>query len=61
MTQTSDASRREIAKLYLPVIASAAKQSIFPLCRAMDCFHLRSSSYGGQVASLAMTVNVAGV
>jgi hypothetical protein len=22
----------------LPVIASAAKQSIYPLCRAMDCF-----------------------
>jgi hypothetical protein len=38
MTQTSGALRREIAKLYLPVIASAAKQSIFPLCRAMDCF-----------------------
>src|ERR1700682_2352297 len=25
------------------------------LCGPMDCFRLRSSSYGGQVASLAMT------
>ena len=30
MTQTSGASRREIAKTYLPVIASAAKQSMPP-------------------------------
>ena len=37
MTQTSDASRREIAMLYLPVIASAAKQSIFSV---MPCHGL---------------------
>jgi hypothetical protein len=37
--QTSGASRREIAKLYLGVIArsEATKQSI-SVCRAMDCF-----------------------
>jgi hypothetical protein len=40
------------AKMHKAVIASEAKQSIHPLCRAMDCFRLRSS-YGGQVASLA--------
>src|SRR6202165_6338100 len=34
--------------------ALATKQSIL-LCGPMDCFRLRSSSYGGQVASLAMT------
>jgi len=34
----------------LVVIASAAKQSIYPLCRAMDCF-----------ATLAMTRRVSGV
>jgi hypothetical protein len=47
MTQTSGASRREIANTYLAVIArsAATKQSIFPLCRSMDCF-----------ASLAMTI-----
>ena len=32
------------------------EQSIFPLCRAMDCFRLRQG-FGGQVATLAMTVD----
>ena len=37
-------------------MTGSAKQSIYPLCRAMDCFRLRSLSYGGQVATLAMTL-----
>ena len=40
----------------IPVIASEAKQSILSFGGEMDCFRLRSSSYGGQVAALAMTV-----
>jgi hypothetical protein len=44
-----------VISISLFVIASEAKQSIYPLCREMDCFRLRSLSYGGQVASLAMT------
>jgi hypothetical protein len=36
--QTSGASRREIAKSRLHVIASAAKQSILSLRGKMDCF-----------------------
>jgi len=41
----------------IPVIASEAKQSILPHKESMDCFRLRSLSYGGQVvvALLAMT------
>jgi hypothetical protein len=39
------------------VIASEAQQSIAPRKERMDCFRLRSLSYGGQVvaALLAMT------
>jgi hypothetical protein len=44
--QSSDASRRENAKVCLDVIASEAKQSILSLRCEMDCF-----------ASLAMTVS----
>jgi hypothetical protein len=36
--QTSGESGREIAKLYLNVIASEAKQSILSLRGTMDCF-----------------------
>src|ERR1700681_3805459 len=36
--------------------ALATKQSILSCCGAMDCFRLRSLSFGGQVATLAMTV-----
>jgi len=41
----SGAARREIVKLHLDVIASAAKQSMAATKRKMDCF-----------AALAMTV-----
>ena len=40
--QTSGASRREIAKSRLHVIASAAKQSILSLRGKMDCFVARA-------------------
>src|SRR6266702_2258975 len=35
------------------VIASGAKQSISPRKERMDCFRLRSLSYGGQVVARA--------
>src|SRR5260370_29095459 len=35
--------------------SEATKQSILPRKERMDCFRLRSLSYGGHVASLAMT------
>ena len=44
MMQTSGAKRREIAKLYPPVIASEAKQSMPRHKERVDCF-----------ATLAMT------
>jgi hypothetical protein len=46
------------AEARLRAKADATKQSILSIRRAMDCFRLRSSSYGGQVASLAMTVGL---
>jgi hypothetical protein len=49
--------RGEIVEARLDtVIASEAKQSISPRKERMDCFRLRSLSYGGHVASLAMTI-----
>jgi hypothetical protein len=36
--------------------AQATKQSTLHFRGEMDCFRLRSSSFGGQVATLAMTV-----
>ncbi len=36
--------------------SEATKQSISPRKERMDCFRLRSESFGGQVASLAMTI-----
>jgi hypothetical protein len=44
------------AEISSAVIASkATKQSILSFRGGMDCFRLRSLSYGGQVASHAMT------
>ena len=42
-----------------PMTGSATKQSSFCLSAPkLDCFRLRSSSYGGHVASLAMTAKM---
>src|SRR5260221_6149260 len=74
--QNSGAMRGEIARLCLQMIGCLKIESVaapprhceerkrrsnpFFLCGAVDCFRLRSSSYGGHVASLAMTGRVGG-
>src|SRR5258708_4854875 len=65
--QDSDALRRGIARFVLPSLRGAAcppklnerrrkrRSNPYFLCGGMDCFRLRSSSYGGHVAVLAKT------
>src|SRR4051795_7613656 len=51
----------EIDVSSIPVIARSVSDEAIHVARErkMDCFRLRSSSYGGQVASLAMTLGAA--
>src|SRR5260370_3497630 len=74
--QNSGAMRGEIARFCLQMIGCLKSESVaapprhceerkrrsnpFFVCGPMDCFRLRSSSYGGHVASLAMTGRVGG-
>ena len=48
--QTSGDERREIAKLYPPVIASAAKQSMSRHKERMDCFASLAMTASGEVS-----------